>query len=53
MKVVTMYMIPIFLWSVVVNHDVQPLFLGRTLRATICGTATDWAVVWGVAMCKR
>src|SRR3954453_13078840 len=31
------YMRPIFLWSVVVNHDVQPVCSGSTLEAMICG----------------
>src|SRR5689334_20143662 len=31
------YMRPIFLWSVVVNHDVQPVRSGSTLETVICG----------------
>src|ERR671924_685389 len=37
MKVRTMYMIPIFLWSVVVTHDVQPVRGRSTRRATTWG----------------
>src|SRR4051795_3758344 len=36
-KVRTRYMIPIFLWSVVVTHDVQPRGSRRA----------SWAVTWG------
>ena len=37
MKVATMYMIPISLWSVVVSQRVQPVRL----------VSTSWAVTWG------
>src|SRR3954468_5866114 len=37
-KVRTRYMIPIFLWSVVVTHDVQPPGSGRTSRAVTIPT---------------
>src|SRR5207244_530906 len=46
-KVVTRYMIPIFLWSVVVTHDTQPRASGLTWWATIWGTGAE---IWVVAM---
>src|SRR5918993_5687454 len=50
-KVVTRYMIPIFLWSVVRTHERQPVGSGVTRRAVICGTGEmPVAVVEGVAV---
>ena len=43
-NVVTMYMIPMRLWSVVVTHEVQPRGARSTERTAICGTATAGAV---------
>src|SRR5215208_3537 len=39
-KVRTRYMIPIFLWSVVVIHEVQPVGSRRA----------SWAVTWGTGL---
>src|SRR5258708_37053643 len=56
-KVRTRYMIPIFLWSVVVTHDVQPVGSGRTscavtipsgLAAVVDGALTVAAMDQGV-----
>jgi hypothetical protein len=38
-KVVTRYMIPIFLWSVVSTQSTQ--------RLLVRGLATSWAITWG------
>src|SRR3954469_10926269 len=47
-KAVTMYMIPIFLWSTVVTQSVHPRPRGVTARAAISGTGRR-AVVVGVS----
>src|SRR5438270_4794994 len=41
-NVVTRYMIPIFLWSVVVTHSIQ--------RLVWRGAVTSWAVTWGTVL---
>jgi hypothetical protein len=45
-------MIPIFLWSVVVTQDVQPVGSGFTSWTTICGSGAMSAAVVVVAMVK-
>ena len=47
MNVVTMYMIPISLWSVVVIQLVQPVALGSTSWAVTGGLGLRWWPSWG------
>src|SRR5262249_3193942 len=51
-KVVTMYMIPIRLWSVVVIQLVQPRASGATRRVVRIGTGATWVAMSRVGVAR-